>query len=477
MKRIALYFAAAFAVALAACQKQEAPAAFSGKQVLFTTAQTDTRTEFGTKEGNKYPVLWNKGDELVVSLVSKYSVEDSLCIVPTFSTDRKGFTFSGEFTTTAEQDAFVVFYPSNAVKTLSNTNKTCNFEIPATQTPLATGPDPAAQMLWARHEFTTLPEKVELGFQHITAYGRLSFKNLALGNAAIKYISIASEEDIVGRYFIFAANASKDGVEYATGDIIPNVPGGNLIINTASSEGVWFAVKPADLSGKELKMVVSTDKGTFTKTVTVPAGHAFEAGKVTRIEVDMAGIPLVAPIEYKKIADVAELAEGDEIILYFPTDGANKVSDFYAFSTSQKGNNRQAIPVEFNGTSAFDPAEAVERIVLEKGATDGTFYLRALGEPGYLYAAATGSSSNNYLRTSPDGNYNGNPVADFAPRRSWTITLNENGYANIVSQLSTLKSWACVIQFNDTNLASNPIISCYKKTATNPVPAILRKVK
>ena len=466
---------AALILSFSACQKQDFPSTFSKKVVSFRIAQTETRTEFGEKEGNKYPVLWKQGDQVTVVLASKNKDADSVNVRPQITEDRKGFSFKCEFTTEAEQDAFCVLSPANAMKSLSDVNKTWNLEVPATQNPQTAGPDPAAQILWARSEFTEMPEVVDLTFQHVTAYGLLSFKNLALDGANIKFVSLSTDANIVGRYFLFITDATKDGVDYSTGDITSNVPGGSLTINTDASEGIWFSTIPVDLSGKDLKFVVSTDKGTFTRVVTVPEGRKLEAGKVANIEVDMAGVALVPPVVYKKVTSVSSLAAGDEIILLFPTTQEGRAADYYYLTTSQKGNNRQASPIAFDGESLSDPAETVERIVLENGVNEGTFYLHSQGEEGYLYAAATSSKSNNYLRT---GSASEESIANYDLRRSWTITFNDAGRAAIDSQLVTLQSsWAVEIQFNDSNVASNPIISCYKKTATNPLPYILRKEK
>ena len=341
MKKIILLITALI-LSLSACQKQDFPSAFSRKQVSFRTAEVETRTEFGDKEGKKYPVLWNQGDQVTVLLASKNSDADSVNVRPKVTPDRKGISFKCEFTSEAENDAFCVLSPANAMKSISNVNKTWNLEVPATQNPLFDGPDPAAQLLWARSEFTEMPEVVDITFQHITAYGLLSFKNLALDGAAVKFVSLSVDTDIVGRYFMFVADATKDGVEYTVGDITPNVPGGSLTINTESTEGIWFSTIPVDLSGKTLKVVVSTDKGTFTRVISVPDGRKLEAGKVANIEVDMTGIALVPPVVYKKVTSAASLTSGDEIILVFPTTKEDREADYYAFTTSQKGNNRQA---------------------------------------------------------------------------------------------------------------------------------------
>ena len=65
MKKIMLFAAFAAALTLSSCNKEakvEAPSAL--RTVSFSALPTETKTLFGDKTGNKYPVLWQAGDKI-----------------------------------------------------------------------------------------------------------------------------------------------------------------------------------------------------------------------------------------------------------------------------------------------------------------------------------------------------------------------------------------------------------------------------
>ena len=484
---------AAVAVAAAAmlslsCQKEACAPVESAPEegymrVNFHAGFVETRTEFAAPEGKKYPTLWNAGDRIAITLASKCSDADSVVVTPKLSADRKTVGFKADIpVSTAAEDAFCAVVPAIAVKSLSAANRTWNLEIPATQTPAAGSPDPQAQILWARTPFSGTPPEADLAFSHFVAYGKLSLKNFNPEGATVKSISLETEVPLTGRYFLFIDDATKDGVSYKAGDVTGNVPAKTLTVNTSSTSDVWFACLPADLSNTTLKITVTTDASTYNKTVTVPANHTFEAGKVTGIHVDMGGIVPTFPTRYFKVTATDQLKDGDELIIAgYGVDKSNAdYKGWFALTDSQKGNNRQATLIEVleGGTMIQDPAANVETVVLEKASTEGGWYLRATKHGGYLYAAATKTSSNNYLRTATaDGkDASGNEITSFEERRTWRIAINEDGTANILSNLFwTHTDFATIIRLNVDNLTSNPIISCYTVKSTAPLPSIFRK--
>lgn len=474
MKKTLLPALALLLAASVACQKQDVSTSPAEKTISFTTAGLETRTEFGQKNGKKYPVLWKQGDQISLFLASNNTAGGEMVIEPTVSSDRKNISFEATIPSLLENDAFCVLSPSFVLK--SNGTYSWNVEIPAVQTPLPDSPDPNSQILWARQDYTTIPTEIELAFQHFTAYGKLSFKNLNLNGAVVNSVSLSSDNILVGRYWLYII----ENGDHHIGDFEPNVAGRSFTINTTKTEDIWFSCVPTDMSGHTLKFVVGTDKGTFTREVTIPEGKSFESGKVTGIEVDMAGVPLVSPVVYRKVTDVSTLAAGDEVIICAHTTANGAETPDYAMSTSQKGNNRQGIAVIVVNDEIIDPADNVERVTLEKSTTmDGYFYLHAETTKGYLYAAATKASSNNYLRTSEDGNNSsGTAIADFEMRRNWIITLKDTGETSIMNQLYlTQPTWAVEIHFNASTLPSNPLISCYTATNTAARPSLYRKVK
>ncbi len=172
-------------------------------------------------------------------------------------------------------------------------------------------------------------------------------------------------------------------------------------------------------STKDSKVLYHTGDGNwveFTTPIVITEDITFTVksqaeGKLDSDEVTFAYIVYtVGDSEATLVTDMSELASGDKIII---------VAKDYAFAlgTEQRNNNRGlGNVVKMNNICRYD--DATQILTLEAGTTDDTYALYT-GE-GYLYAPV---DSGNYLRTNDDKTDNG----------SFTITINEDGSASIVS--------------------------------------------
>ena len=227
------------------------------RTVRFEAETPDTRTAFTQPEGDLYPVVWTAEDRSVrISLNGATPVEAA--VEP--AADGRTARFQASFTEPAEGSAtFYALSPAGAYRSLEGGEWT--FTVPASQTPGSDSVDPAAMVLAATSSTTEgLPEEVSLQFRHLTAYGRLSLVNF---NTDIRAVTL----DLGGD--------------------------DTLRISTTCPEAIWFGTMPKDVSGKEMQIRVKTGSGSYAKTVTFPEGRAFEAGKIARFTVDMAGATFV----------------------------------------------------------------------------------------------------------------------------------------------------------------------------------------
>ena len=115
------------------------------------------------------------------------------------------------------------------------------------------------------------------------------------GNIAVKSAGIAAAEEIVGDFDVnILGNPSKNiydpvftkktNSKKSTKVELSNA----VVIESGKSATLYLAVKPFDASGKELTISINGDakKGNgASKTIKMPAGSKFEAGKVTTITV------------------------------------------------------------------------------------------------------------------------------------------------------------------------------------------------
>jgi hypothetical protein len=435
-KSLIFTFAAAF-LALTACQKEASQTPAAQKTIRFQATDIETRTVFGTPDGSTYPTLWtDAGIQAGISL--NLSSSDKVAADVTPSADGKTATFKAVFESpaTASSYTFVAFYPNSVVKSVNATNKTLNIEFPAGQTSTATTPDENAQIIYAVSEtFTELPNTdIPLSFKHASAYLHLAFTNAALNGATVSAVNVTSSTPIVGRWFFNLADAT----------IAENATGKTVSIATESLENVWCALAPTDLSGATLKFVISTDRGTLTKEITLPADRKLTPGSIKKLTVDLAGIPIQAPVVYKLVTSKDELYFGDKVIVV----SAGELEK--ALGSTQNDKNRSAADIAKEENYIYNPSDAVQQLILEEGAIPGMYSFKTTA--GYLYAPGGG----NYLRTQA--------AKDAAA--TFDITIDEAG-TKIIGQKPGITQVEMRYN-NNTNPDSsvNNLFSCYASTSS-----------
>ena len=438
MKKLfkSLFVIIAAMVTFAGCAKEEI-AAPETKTVHFFAESIETKTAFGTPDGTTYPTLWTENDEKVKLLLNLN--EEKVSDI-TVSDDFKTATFSAEFTLTGEKPSvapftFYALTPSNAY--LGKNAERFSVTIPNAQTPLENSVDEAAQILYAVSEsYEELPSEVAFHFNHFTAYGKLSFKNLNLNGANVESIALTSEVNIAGRWNYMITD----------GTFAENSGSNSITLNTDKTENIWFACAPTDLSNTTLKVTVNTDKGQLVKEVKLGADRKFEAGKIAKFAVDMNGVTFGKSVIYEKVMTATELTPDSKIIIV-------AAESELALSTTQNSNNRgqASIKKSDDGLTITNPGDDVQVLTVEAVELGSTVAFNT--GAGYLYAA---SSEKNYLRTQE--NVDGNAT--------WAVTITE-GIASIVAQGTYTRN---TVRYNE----GNSMFSCYAPENTMKDVAIYK---
>lgn len=400
MKKTFVFAAAAAAMALVSCNKEQQalPQAKATNTVTFNAVVPETKTIFSTPDGSNYPVLWTANDKKVDLLVN-YNYGGKVQPGITRSADNKSITFSADIETGGDAYTFVAVSPANSVISANNTDKRFGTTIPTSQEPTATSPDENAIILYAKSDnFDAFQSSVNMDFKHVTAYLHVQFTNYAtaLAGATVSSVSVTSTKDIAGRFFIYPKDKADATVE-------KNSPSSTITATTSSIDDVWFALAPVDLSNETLEFIVNTDKGTVTKRIKCPASAVLGSGKIAKFPISLAGSVIKAPVQYNLVTNANQLHVGDKVIIV----AAN--SDL-ALSTTQNQNNRGTAGITKGDGVILDPSDAVEVIELEDGYKPGEYALKATKEEGYLYAAGGG----NYMRT----------AATLDKLGSWDITIS-----------------------------------------------------
>ena len=374
MKKYCLAALSALAV-FAGCgvQEQEITVPDSVKTVRFHAATADTRTAFAEAVNGEYATLWTGNDSEILLSLNYGEAEKSAVTV---SADGRTATFEAAFDASSASAPYTFYAvsPASAARAISPSRKAWSVSIAADQTPSALSVDEAAQLLVAKTAAESkLPDEVDLHFSHLTAYGRLSLKNLELGEAKVVKVDLVFSTPIVGEWYW-----GEDGTLTANGD------SHTITLHTDATGDLWFACAPVDVSGQTLKMVLFTDHGNLTKEITFPEGRSFASGKVARFSVDMSGIELQRSDAFCLLTDVSVMKEGDKYLI-LNADETYALGPLVSSSTPY----RERVSVEVKDGVVVDPGEATV-LELRRGVSAGTWSFHT--GSGYLAAGKTGDA-------------------------------------------------------------------------------------
>lgn len=385
--------------------------------VQINAVSPETRTVFGDLDGNSYPTLWQGTEKIKAELNLVSAYDNDAIAISTTSDDKKTATFEATFKASdAESYTIYAVCPASAYVSGPNSKYNFNLEIPTEQTPTATSCDPAAQILVGQSATTTTrPTSVDMQFKHMTAYAKISFINAPISNDdAVTSINIESEVNIANRFNYYVAEKA-DG--FPAGTINVNTGKKAITVNTNTLNGVWVALAPVDVSGTDLTFTINTEKGMFTKTVSMGENKVFKSGVVTTFNVDMTDAEFAANSTdvYTLVTDLSVLAEGDNVIIV-------SAETDYAIGTDNTGYNRPAVEIT-KSENTITPAANVGIFTVHDAGTNLYAFKDASNDNAYLYAS---SSSNYYnLGTQAENDANGH----------WDITLDSTtGKATVAAQ-------------------------------------------
>lgn len=440
---------AVLAGGLASCKVQEMEVALpvqrNGAIVHFSAAPLESRTAFGDPSSTdgvlSYPTLWTANDaEVGVSV--NFAAPVTAAVQPSDNFARADFDANFDGVEAEAPYSFYVMSPASALSSVSESRRAIAFSVPAVQTPSTNSPDEAAQLLIAQSgTYGQMPEEVEVHFSHLTAYGRLTIKNLPDPVTVTSVSLVSPEQPWAGTWYFNPEDGSVDAKEASS----------SITINTDGTEDIWFACAPVDMKGKKLKVSVSTDLGVFEKEITLSGKNVdFSSGHVYRFSVNMNGIePIKKSKVYRLVKDASALEAGKEVLIV-------NLAGTYAIGPSSNNNNNKtakAVTVTDGTIDSESLGSEVQVFILEEGSSSGSWSFST----GSGYLGTTSSSNNNYLRTlsSKDG------------WSSWTVGISSSDGTAVVSTVSTYTSgWITQttyykqIRYNGSS-SSNLLFSAY----------------
>lgn len=281
---------------------------------------------------------------------------------------------------------------------------------------------------------------VDLQFNHLTAYGRLSFTHLNPDGGTVQSVVLTATAPFVGDWY-WKCTSGHELIDYGASS--------TLTVHTHLTEGIWFACAPVDMSGQKMEVTVHTDKGSYYRMIDFPANRKFESGRAAVFTVDMAEAEFTASpsadTPFTLVTDASELRIRDEVLIVY------------------KGGSKAM------GASASDYREAVNVTISENAiASAGTATVFTLG-PGFSDGTWAFRDGSDYL-TSPvsNNNYLLNSTAVTA-NSSWTVRVTSGGIATITA----VAGGRTVLSYY---LSSSRFVCYYTSSdASMPMPSIYRR--
>lgn len=300
-KHFLLGLTAVAAMCLFSCTKENVRPSESTQTITFTALTPDTKTHFGEKDGKAYPTLWTGDEQVAVSYNGGAKTSASV------SGSGKSASIDAKITVdkAATEHKFTLASPAAAISSFGS-DGAVYFTIPSDQTPGEGTCDEAAQIIYATASCTAeeLNSNISLTFKHLTAYGNMSV-TLPEGAGKVKKIELLT-----------AATGLTGSYGYIYSEIVSKAEESKLTLLTDKTTGIFFACAPAELTGKKLKVTVTTDKDVYEKDIDL-AGKTlnFVAGKVSKFTVNDFKVKSLVTESWSLVTDASTLKVGDELVI------------------------------------------------------------------------------------------------------------------------------------------------------------------
>ncbi|MCR5326190.1 MAG: hypothetical protein K6E37_05495 [Bacteroidales bacterium] len=312
MRRITIILMSIAALALASsCNKilnpESTPDGYITKTIHLSANEILTdKAAFGDMTSEGYPMIWQAGDEVVLSINGDPDLTQVLTVTPTDGGSTADF---GDITVTLPAEGSVeIFVSTNTTTESAGRTGTIKHSPTAadSQKPEAASCDPSSILLYAKKSYSSAADvpvdNIKLDFNHSTAYGKMTISGITLnGGETVKFVEIQTPKDQnIGGTVTIADDGS------LSGGSIPSIIMRNI---SDFSNPIWFAIAPTILNSSSALMVhvVTSEDRHFEKTLNCSAkALEFNAGRVSKFTVNFSGIS-AAPRQVKTVRDLVLL--------------------------------------------------------------------------------------------------------------------------------------------------------------------------
>ncbi|MBE6193864.1 MAG: hypothetical protein E7139_08020 [Rikenellaceae bacterium] len=388
MKRMInlLRVVAVAAVALTSCQnnfEEVTNEVVKGNVVVNFVAQS-TRTSVDTT-GDAPIFSWSENETFAVLEQTDALAEATN--VTYENVDGKA-SIKAELAANPGKDAYqyVVVYPETGYVSAESLDK-ATLALPAEQTMAEESYDPTADLMVSMPVQTTAQptEAQYVRFARLAAVAKMTVNNLNLGaDEQIERVEFtAAGKALAGTINVDLTNPE----EFTAGSTLSTVS-----VATTSADKVYFTLLPTTLeAGDVYSVAVVTNKKVYIKQGTIPEGKSlvFEAGKVTRIGVNMTDVEGID--KWSLVRDASTLKEGDVVAIVAKDYDKALSTKLYSNASETSTSAKRGLADVTKLGNFIKGGEDLQALTLMTGVAKNTFSFYDEARGKFLVSTTTGS--------------------------------------------------------------------------------------
>ena len=278
---------------LISSDKGKEPATAGSCLTLVGLSSPQTRVSIGDKTGDVYPVLWSEGDALgVFSRTAGTDINNVQSLLSDESIGQNSGVFTSDDVKMAEEGAteLLIYYPYRASAELAENDNKITSTLSVEQEQSRPGDSHHIGkygFAFAKATVSGPDMLAKFTLNHAMADVKFSISSQELSTYKLKSVSLYDKETKTPLSGVFTADLDTDELTYGT-DVKPYA---TVSLTTpellASAQDIYLTTYPADLSGKEVYIVITLENE--QQTVTIPIlkeGKQLKANAVNTIAVN-----------------------------------------------------------------------------------------------------------------------------------------------------------------------------------------------
>lgn len=268
-----LFAIGAMILMMTSCTQDELISSDNGKEpatagsclTLVGLSSPQTRVSIGDKTGDVYPVIWSEGDALgVFSRTAGTDINNVQSLLSDESIGQNSGVFTSDDVKMAEEGAteLLIYYPYRASTELAENGNKITSTLSVEQEQSRPGDSHHIGkygFAFAKATVSSPDMLAKFTLNHAMAYVKFSISSQELSTYKLKSVSLYDKETKTPLSGVFTADLDTDELTYGT-DVKPYA---TVSLTTpellASAQDIYLTTYPADLSGKEVYIVITLE--------------------------------------------------------------------------------------------------------------------------------------------------------------------------------------------------------------------------